>query len=259
MNSILRFIINATFLLLSFLLIILGIASLGVAAWQWASVVSDDVTVGNLLANHARYTRTLIALFLIFGGCLALVGLAGVVVGSLLLANRLKGTAVLFLAVFCLSSCFMVTAYIIMTTFLWSDYTLVTPLVFDELMTRLSGTVYFDNSFQFGSYWDAWQLENRCCGINNSTEFNNSLAAINSNSPVNWLPNSCCWNQTLALGSCKWTDPSYFATPCRFSLYTALTDFYWSQLGVMIAIWGTYFILLPVTLAAWRLVWIPRE
>ena len=88
-----RNILNAAFLLLNTLLILLGATSLGIAAGQWTSVVSDDVTLSELIATHAQYTRALIALFLILGGCLVLVGLAGLVTAILLLANRLKGTA----------------------------------------------------------------------------------------------------------------------------------------------------------------------
>ena len=93
MNSCIRRTLSSIFIFLNLLLIVLGLTSLGIAAWQWAAVVSEDVTLSELVATHARYSRVLLALFLMFSGCQVLVGSAGVVAGALLLADKLKVTA----------------------------------------------------------------------------------------------------------------------------------------------------------------------
>lgn len=65
--------------------------------------------------------------------------------------SNYENSLVFFLSVFCLSSCVMVTSYIVMTTYFWHDSTLVTPLVFEELTTRLTGPAYPANDFQVSS------------------------------------------------------------------------------------------------------------
>lgn len=248
MANVIRILACCAFSFLSFLLAVLGLVSLGLASLRWGEIVSADVTLSEIAAVHGRYSRALTHLYILLGGLLLLTGIVGVVAGALLLVDKLRITSGLFTGVFLAASFLMATTYVAVTSLFWLDWTAAEPLVLGELTTRVRGPAYLQNQFQFRSYWDAWQTENRCCGVQNSTDFLNSAAASNASDPLSWLPDSCC-NRSLPLPGCRRGDASQHLAPCSTSLSAALVRIYWTQIGVVIAIWVTFLCIIPVAMA----------